>query len=156
MTKWYGSLDNRLEENKNYLNREIKVGDDLTEYMYSDRHCYYITKVENQKHIFVKSYQVCADHEKTNGMGHQDWLYFKTNREMQEYTNQCVDKGLLPDYCRHDLTEIKENGETELVYRYGGWYKVTRYWWGKKLEKPQYHKVNISFGVRDYYFDWEF
>lgn len=154
--KLYGNLDNRLEENKNYLGREIKVGDDLTKYYWSDRRCYYVTRVENQKHIFIKRYEICADHHKEGGMGHQDWLYFKTCREMQEYINSCVDEGLLPDYCKHDLSEIKENSEVELVFRYGAWYEVQRTWYDVVLEKPKYHKTNISFGVRDYYYDWEF
>ena len=157
MSKLYGSLDNRIEENRNFLGRpEIKVGDDITQYHWSDRTCYYVTRVENQKHIFVKRYQVCADHEKPGGMGHQDWLYFKTEKEEQAYINECVDKGLLPDYCKHPLEDIKESGESELVFRYGHWYWVARYWYDKPLDKPQYTKANISFGVRDYYYDWEF
>ena len=157
MGKWYGSLDNRLEENKNFLGRaEIKEGDDLTEYLWSDRRAYFVTRVESQKHIFVKRYETCADHEKKGGMGHQDWLYFKTAKEKQEYINKCVDKGLLPEFCKHPIEEIKENGESELVFRYGHWYWVQTYWYDKKLEKPKYHKANISFGVRDYYYDWSF
>ena len=154
--KLYGSLSNRIEENRNILGREIRVDDDLTEYHWSDRSCYFVTRVENQKHIFVKRYNVCADHEKAGGMGHQDWLYFKSTKDMQKYTNDCVDKGLLPDYCKHPLEDIKENGECELVFRYGRWYWVARYWYDVKLEKPKYTKANITFGVRDYYHDWEF
>ena len=154
--KFYGSIDNRLSENKNYLQHPISIGDDLTEYFWSDRCCYYVTRIIDQKHIFVKRYEVCANHHTADGMGHQDWLYFKTNREMQEYTNRCVREGLLPDYCYHELSEIKENSEIELVYRYGAWYTKSDYWYDVKLEKPKYHKINISFGVRDYYYDWEF
>ena len=54
MSRWYGNLSNRLDENKNFTNRGIKVGDDITEYLWSDRKCYFITKVVDQKHIFVK------------------------------------------------------------------------------------------------------
>ena len=155
--KLYGSLSNRLEENRNYLHREIKVGDDITMYYWSDRKCYFVTRVDNQKHIFVKGYDVCADHHRPGGMGHQDWLYFKTTREMQEYLNSCVNEGLLPDYCKHDLSEIKESGDREWVFRYGAWYEVVRERWGKPLEKPEYVKLQpVSFGVRDYYYDWEF
>ncbi len=151
--KFYGNLINRLQENQNHT---IEVGTDATQYYYSDRTCYYVTRVIDQKHVFVKPYQVCADHSKAGGMGHQDWLYFKTNREMQEYTNKCVEEGLLPDYCKHPLDDIKENGEIELIYRYGHWCTKQEYWYDVKLEKPRYNKINISFGVRDYYYDWEF
>lgn len=156
--KWYGEISNRIEENKNYTGREIQVGDDITEYSWSDRHCYYVTRVIDQKHIFVKPYEVCADHSKEGGMGHQNWLYFKTCREMQEYLNDCIDKGLIKyEGCKKtNLDDVKENGETELVYRYNHWYVKNTYWYGIKLDKPSYHKINISFGVRDYYYDWSF
>lgn len=155
MSKWYGSISNRLEENKNYLHRDIQVGDDLTEYLWSDCHCYYVTRVIDQKHIFVKPYQVCADHSKEGGMGHQNWMYFKTIKEMHEYLNSChlVFQGKEVHY---DTENVQENGEIELVFRYNHWYTKTEYWYGTKLEKPQYNKINISFGVREYYYDWSF
>ena len=34
--KWYGSLNNRLEENRQFCEK-IEVGTGVTEYMYSDR-----------------------------------------------------------------------------------------------------------------------
>ena len=51
--KWYGSINNRLEENKN-LEVEKVVGGLLTEFSYSDRHPYEIVKVENQKSIYIR------------------------------------------------------------------------------------------------------
>jgi len=155
----YGNLTNRIEENKNYTN-EITVGTDITMYYWSDRHCYYVTRVIDQKHIFVKQYHVCANHHKAGGMGHQDWLYFKSAREMQEYTNQCVKEGLLPDYCYHELSEIKDDTESEWCFRYDHWNYVfrTERFSNKPLPKPEYSRIRqgISFGVRDYYYDWEF
>ena len=150
MSKWYGSIDNRLEENRNHLGREIRVGDDITEYLWSDRHCYYVTRVDSQKHIFVKPYQVCADQDKAGGMGHQDWLYFKTIKEEHEYLNKHFpEKG-------YPTENINEPAEIELAFRYNHWYKVSRMFYGQPLEKPMYERMNISFGVRDYYYDWEF
>ena len=152
MSKLYGSLDNRFNENKNFTHRDIQVGDDITMYWWSDRTCYYITKVINQKHIFVKKYCIIADHHKPGGIGHQDWIYFKTCKEEQEYTNRCVEEGLLPDYCKHNLSEIQEYSEEEWVFRYNHWYSIS-YRNGVKI----YTRLQpISFGVRDYYYDWEF
>ena len=150
MAKLYGNLTNRLEENRNFTGRDIQVGDDITEYLWSDRHCYYVTRVVDQKHIFVKPYEVCADHDKEGGMGHQNWLYFKTCREMHEYLNKYYPER------QQNLDDIKENGEIELVFRYGHWYTKQDYWYDVKLEKPRYNKINISIGVKDYYYDWEF
>ena len=198
--KYYGNLINRIEEGKNYTNREIQVGDDITMYYWSDRKCYYITKVADQKNIFVKPYEVCADHSKVGGMGHQNWLYFKTAKEMQQYINDCIDKGLIKNSHKYDLSEVRENAEQEWCFRYGHWNYVKRYnmnsWnrclitaskdvknptenieavinlarhyfglnddefaqmmLGKEIVKYERIQQNISFGVRDYYYDWEF
>ena len=189
MARLYGSLNNRLEENHNYTGRELKAGDDITMYYWSDRHCYYITKVINQKRIFVKKYEVVADREKVGGQGHQNWLYFKTTKECNEYL-----KKYFPNDNRSDI----ETREEEWVYRYGGWYEAMRYTkatWEKCLENAakdckdpnnkeavynlarlyfrlgdedlnkvlsgkeivKYIKLQpVSFGVKDYYYDWEF
>lgn len=141
--KWYGSISNRLQENKNNLGRDIMVGDDITKYLWSDRTCYYVTKVKNQKHIFIKEYEIIADRDKPGGMGHQNWLYFKTRKEANDYLNKY---GL-------GEREIWEHQEIELVYRYGKW----REKYIDRNGKIQYRgNWDISFGIRDYYFDWEF
>lgn len=197
--RWYGSINNRIDEGKNYTGREIKVGDDITMYYWSDRHCYYITKVVDQKHIFVKEYQVCADHSKAGGMGHQEWLYFKTKREKAQYLNSCHLKDMNgKEYPPEDLDMIIEDEPEEWVFRYGKWKAVSRYnrkRWEHCLELSRkdhkadadpehikglaryylglddeafakvmngeevvkYHPLQpISFGVREYYYDWEF
>lgn len=173
--KAYGNLTNRIEENKNYNEDNlIHVGDDITKYWYSDRSCYYVTEIIDQKHIKIKRYHVCADHSKDGGMGHQNWLYFKTKKEEQDYL-----KTIFTD--REYDEEPKEEIEIELVYKYGKWKSVETYdnindedMFGRKLKdwfftekeikklengKPVYRYNdfgNISFGVRDYYYDWTF
>lgn len=115
--KLYGSLNNRFEENKNYGD-EIKVGTDITMYYWSDRHCYYVTRVINQKHIFVKPYEVCANQDEEGGMGHQNWKYFKTVKEYNEY---------LLAHGLNGSVDTFENPEEEWQFRYGHWYQVNRY-----------------------------
>ena len=147
----YGSLTNRLEENKNYSGKELYKGMDITMYYWSDRHCYFITKVIDQKHIFVKRYKVVADKEKEGGMGHQNWLYFKSNKECNEY---------LKKFGKGTDGKIYEETEEEWIFRYGHWNLVQRKdaWSLKPLDKPRYHRIQqgISFGIKDYYYDWEF
>lgn len=181
MGKWYGSINNRIEENRNYeLDRKIKVGTDITTYYWSDRHCKYVTKVIDQKHIFVRDWEVCADHSKPGGMGHQDWLYFKTRKEMNQYLNEVYKDD---DHMHYD-EDPKEPKEEEWAYRYGHWNRVIRFdkalveeikkrdgWCrlapktdkerlaydeGKEIVHYQRISEGISFGVRDYYFDWEY
>lgn len=187
--KWYGSISNRIDEGKNYNeDKLIHEGDDITMYYWSDRRCYYVTKVVNQKRIFVKKYEVVADREKEGGMGHQNWLYFRTVKECNDYLKKY---GLGYD-------EVYENSEEEWVYRYNNWYQAFRYnlnTWNKCLENAKkdcknpddeeavknlarfymrlspeelekvlsgkevvkYYKLQkVSFGVKEYYYDWEF
>ena len=53
MSKWYGSVTNRIEENRMFCD-EIKVGTGVTEYDWSDRHPYEVTEVIDQKHVKVR------------------------------------------------------------------------------------------------------
>lgn len=161
MAKIYGNLTNRFEEGKNYTGREINVGDDITMYYWSDRTCYYVTDVINQKRIKVKPYHVCADKEKATGMGHQEWKYFKTMREKCEYL------GIIQDNIEYDSFEREETW----VFRYGKWMRECTFTEDycfcserelKSLQKKGYYNRyfdlsgKVSFGVRDYYYDWEF
>ena len=47
MSRWYGSLESRLEENKIYGGKGIYVGMGATQYLYSDRHPYEVIEVIN-------------------------------------------------------------------------------------------------------------
>lgn len=160
MTKWYGNLMNRLDEGRTVP--EIKVGTDITMYYWSDRTCYYVTEVIDQKHIKVKPYVVCADHDKDCGMGHQDWLYFKTQLEMILY---------LANYGINIMYDTNMEPEEETwVFRYGKWmrqFKHTKENYCterelKSLKKNGYfyrydnEMPKVSFGVRNYHYDWEF
>lgn len=156
--KWYGNLTNRLEEGRTVP--EIKEGMDITMYLWSDRDCYFVTEVIDQKHIKVKRYHVIADHDKAGGMGHQDWLYFKTADEVNRYL----------EAHGFDGHERIENTEEEWMYRYNKWQKaftLTKENYCsdrelKSLKKNGYYKRycdlsgRVSFGVRNYYYDWEF
>ena len=159
MTKWYGNLTNRLMEGRTVP--EITVGMDITMYHWSDRTCYYVTEVTDQKHIKVKRYIICADHDKEGGMGHQDWMYFKTAKEEVKYLTNHGFFRLYDKEC--------EPEEETWVFRYGKWmqeficteenYCTEREL--KSLKKNGYYKRygelnKVSFGVRDYYYDWEF
>ena len=177
MTRIYGSLDNRFEENKNF-NKDclIHIGDDITMYHYSDRTCYYVTDVIDQKHIKVREYHVCADHSKPDlGPGHNEWKYFKSRNEENEY---------LKSFGLGNDETYPEEVDKEWVFRYNNWkecYTYTKdslksknmfgfylkdvFFTEKEVEKLEADKVvkkyydlpgKISFGVRDYFYDWTF
>ena len=146
MTKLYGSINNRLEENKMFCD-EIKVGTGVTEYSWSDREAYEVIKVYDQKHVVIRKY----DHKLIGEAFSNNW----------------------------ELISNEENPEIELVFRYNAWYSMTTWtqedvdkiiardgyfldWNGvqEKLKKKSvvktYKKMNISFGIADYYYDYEF
>lgn len=148
----YGSLNNRMDEGRNLLGRPIRAGDDITMYFWSDRHCYYVSEVIDQRHIMVLPYHVVADHDKAGGMGHQNWLYFKSVNERNRYLNRFLKEGDRP--YRTDLPEAKPD---EWVFRWGQWRRVVRRLVdGKEVKGTAKLSGKVSFGVRDYYYDWEF
>lgn len=146
---WYGSLNNRIEENKMFC-EEIKVGTGMTEYSYSDRHAYEVVEVKDQKHVKVREY----DHKHIgNGCMDNHWELISnennsvktlTKRGNYWYWTTIVTKDILDKidkietrlFLYHnniDIDKLKEKG------------KITRY-----------HRANVSFGVADYYYDYEF
>lgn len=172
---WYGSVQNRIEEGHNFTGREIRPGDDGTIYMWSDRHPFWVEAVESQTRIKVREYYHCADHSKPGGMGHQDWLLFKTWDEWNAYGAK-----YFPQY--HNAGEHRDEPEAQTwVFRYGKWMREQTYTAPvkfdereslfcspltdrekKSLEKHGFYKRyynlsgKVSFGVAEYYYDWEF
>lgn len=138
--KFYGSLDSRLEENKMYCEK-IEVGTGLTEYYYSDGKAYEVVKVVNQKNVFVRE----LDHKAVGEPMSNQW----------------------------ELISNSSNPVRELKFRFGSWYWVIKYTKAsigkamivrskiydkvmKKGEAIDYVKANVSFGIAEYYYDYEF
>ena len=153
MGKWYGSLNNRVEENRQFVD-EIKVGDGMTEYFWSDRHAYEVVEVKDQKHVKVREY----DHKHIGDSYENKWELISNAenpimelvkrgkywysvvkctveeaKEILEGENNIEDR-LWACHNNFDLEEIVASGKT----------------------KTRYHKRNVSFGVASYYYDYEF
>lgn len=121
MAKWYGSINNRIEENQMYCDK-IEVGTPATVYSWSDRHPYEVIKVIDDKHIFIRE----LSHMKKEGS---------------------------PDMSNEwDLYSNVNNNTYELKFRYGKWKRVDK----MKDGSIYYGDINISFGVAEYYYDYEF
>ncbi len=116
--KWYGSLNNRIDENKMFCDK-IEVGTAMTEYFWSDRHPYEVVKVISQTHIFVRE----LDHKAIGEPMSNTW----------------------------ELKSNENNPVIELKKRYGYWN-----WVEKNGCKTVYRRTNVSFGVAEYYYDYEF
>lgn len=155
--KWYGSLNNRIDENRMFCD-EITVGTGVTEYSWSDRHAYEVVAVKDQKHVTIREY----DHKRPD------------DGKDYSYSNNWV------------LVSNENNPEIELVKRGNYWYTAVtctpeearailektdniddQIWAchnGFDLQeiadsnkaRTKYHKRNVSFGVADYYYDYEF
>ena len=138
--KFYGNLSNRLDENKMYC-EEIKVGTLVTIYHYSDRKAYEVVEVVDQKHVFIREYKAIA---KGKAMSNQ-W----------------------------ELISDETKPIIELKFRYNQWNKVNKYTEKYLIDSPiqdpvivkqikakgfcnEYNPINISFGIADYYYDYEF
>ena len=148
MTKWYGSLNNRLEEGKQFC-KEITVGIGVTEYSWSDRHPYEVIEVKDQKHITIRK----LDHKHV-GENYMDniWELFSNENNpsiplvkrgnnwyiekvatMEDVESKDFERRLWVALNGFDVEKIKEKGF-----------------------QKKYSKMNISIGIADYHFDYEF
>lgn len=146
--KLYGSISNRFDENKLY--KPIKVGEFATEYFWSDSHAYEITKVVDDKHFFIRRLKAI----RTDDYGMSDVQNYRYEhdydanereieitkfgfREVYRYDLELYNKVLARDkFCLWD-NDIVE--------------KVKQ---GKKVKRS--HKINLSIGVADEYYDYSF
>ena len=126
----------------------IEVGTGVTEYFYSDRHAYEVVAVKDQKHVSIREY----DHKLKGEAYTNDWELISNE---ENPTIELVKRG---DYWYRAVTATLEDVENE------DW--QVRLWLcqnGFDIEKirkngkqTKYHKMNVSFGVADYYYDYEF
>jgi hypothetical protein len=159
--KLYGSLNNRMEENKMYCS-EIKVGTGMTRYDYTDRHAYEVVKVIDQTNVFVREYDHIADGPAMSNM----WKLVPN--EKNPVIELKLKNGVwyrVLSYTKEAWLEraAKDNSfkTPEAAYNY---YKFISGLTEKQLEKVENGKTvktlrkfgNVSFGVADYHFDYEF
>lgn len=124
--KLYGSITNRLEENKMYCD-EIKVGTPATQYLWSDTHAYEVVEVINQKHIFVR--RLNAKRVDKNYMSEcQEYEYSSSNARPIELKKM-----------KHGWKEVRHYTDSE----------------GKDHTYTT-EKWNISFGIAQEYYDYSF
>ena len=147
--KWYGSIDNRLEENRMFTD-EIKVGTGVTEYFYSDRHAYEVIAVKDQKHVTIRKY----DHKMkdADGYGSNNWELISNpdnptmdlvKRGKYWYSTRTV--------TREEYESADNNRKLQIIV--GGFDPGLIQSKGKQTK---YYRLNVSFGVADYYYDYSF
>jgi hypothetical protein len=152
---WYGNINNRLEENRMFC-EEIKVGTGMTEYMYSDRHPYEVVEVKDQKHVSVRK----MDHKHVgDGCMDNNWELISNEenpiREMTKrgnfwYWTVTVTSDILKNL---DSEDAEARLSTMLFLCHNN---IDREQLEAKGKVTRYHKANVSFGIADYYYDYEF
>ena len=170
--KVYGSLNNRIDEGKQYC-QVIEVGTGMTEYLWSDRHAYEVVKVESQEHVWVRRYdarttECYSNHwiltsnpenpvieivKRNNGWNK---LYIYNKDEMMKVATERVDNN--KSVANNSLSrEERINVEYRFMLLHAGLTENQRerLEMGKSIKK--YEKWNnISFGVADEHYDYEF
>ncbi len=127
---------------------EITVGTGVTEYSYSDRHPYEVVKVENQKRVYIRPMK----HKSAGEAYSNNWeLSSDENAEII----LVVKRG---DYWYSESTlTLSEYNEMDfhgkLNARLAGFSEETLKAKGKQTKRS---KMNLSFGICEYYYDYEF
>lgn len=148
--KWYGSLQNRLEEGRQFC-EEITVGTGLTEYSWSDREAYEVIEVRDQKHVTVRR----LDHKHV-GPGEMDnnWELISNP---DNPTRDLVKRGDVwywtTTLTAEDIDGAEENMDWWVRLIVGGWDPDKIREKGKQTKR---WKANVSFGTADYYYDYSF
>lgn len=149
MKKWYGSLQNRLEENQMYVD-EIKVGTYATMYEYSDRHAYEVVEVKDQKHIKIR--KLDAKRIDDNGMSDSQHYEYLSNE------NNPIEELELTKYgwkkvFRYNI-DLYNRVKNRIGYVLWDIDIINKVLSGKEVKRS--YKINISFGIADEHFDYSF
>ena len=152
--KWYGSLNNRIEENRMFC-EEIKIGTGMTEYSWSDRHPYEVIAVKDQKHVTVRK----LDHKHVgDGCMDNSWeLVSNPNNPTYEMVRRGDRWYSAVTITREEIESRDMDSEDGLMFRL--WMAGNDFDINKVMEKghqTKYRKMNVSFGTAQYYYDYEF
>ena len=155
--KWYGSLNNRLEENHQFC-ETIEVGTGVTEYSWSDREAYEVVAVKDQKHVSIRR----LNHKPAEGAlpMSNDWELF-SNPDAPTY--DLVKRGnywyTVSEVTADEVREFEACEDMQKRNEFFLWMAMNDFDKDKVLEKgkqTKYHKWNISFGFAEYYYDYSF
>lgn len=151
-----GSFFNQLMSNNSSI---PVVGMGATIMLYADRHVAEVIQVSaDGKTVKLESLDAEHDPALPGGMGHQNWIFKPTGRfftvqwrhnawrrksEKVIFTEEYA-KTLGPKFHgSEDYKKVFIDGEMVVVP-------------GITELKTEWHKINILFGAKNYYYDWEF
>lgn len=147
--KWYGSLDNRINEGRMFC-KEITVGTGMTEYSWSDCDAYEVTEVTDQKHIKVREY----DHKHTGEPMTNEWELISNPANPER---EMVKRGDIwywsTTITAEDIADIDNDIDYKIRLVING-FDIDKI--RQRGKQTKLNKANVSFGVAEYYFDYSF
>lgn len=157
-----GSFFNQLMSNNSSI---PEVGKGATQMHYSDRSCYEVLEVSKDgKTVKLEALDARWDKTKQGGEGHQNWILEPSGRFTivqwrhnawrvksqkilftDEHSRYACggDKFSKENYEKFIKPCFDKNGNLILIE-------------GKTELKTEWHKINIMFGTKEYYYDWSF
>lgn len=125
----------------------IEVGMGATEYLWSDREAYEVTKVVNQNDVFIRRYDV---KNIGAGFGDNNWELISNEKNHEQEVVYRYNKWYKKNVITKEMVEkcIKEDGY---------WIPTTDKEYETVMNKGQvirYTPINIKFGYADYYYDF--
>ena len=152
--RWYGSLNNRIEENKQFCDT-IEVGTGVTEYSWSDRHPYEVLAVKDQKHITIRPMRHERD-PKAEPMTNSWIITSDENAATMEINKRGNYWYSVVTITPAQAKEILEGDDIDAKL----WACANDFYLDEIIasgkNKTKYHKRNISIGKAEYYYDCEF
>lgn len=143
-TKLYGNLMNRLEEGRQFV-PEIKVGDGVTEYFYSDRKPYEVIEVRDQKHITIRK----MDHKHIGEAFENKWeLISNENNPVYDLEKRGEVWYFTNTWTWDEIKDRLSDIEFQIRLALGGFDAEKIQQKGKQTKRV---KANISIGRADYY-----
>lgn len=157
MSKWYGSIENRLDEGKTF--GEIKVGTGVTEMCYSDRHPYEVVEIIDDKHLLIRE----CEHIRISGSAQDGSAEYEY--KLKPYEEVFLTKELLNDNYRmlmisaynpklykkilssHVGDKIGDNNHLLVKTKYG---------WKERYTNGKYNTNKFTVGIKEYYYDPSF
>lgn len=144
--KFYGSVNNRLEENRMFCD-EIKVGTGMTKYFWSDTHAYEVVEVADQKHIKVREY----DHKKADDEPYSNNWQLISNPENPII--EMAKRGKYWYYVKTFTSDMLDDKNLRIGVLING---ITEEQLRAKGTIKRYERARVSFGIARYYHDYEF
>lgn len=161
--KLYGSLQNRLVEGRDFTNGNIKVGTGVTEVLYTDRHAYEVTAVKDQNRFTIRRMKAIStesmsntwklesdetqptyDIERINGVFYK--VSYLTKEQVMKRAEEMLKKDFVPN------TPIEK--AIDFVTMYLTDKQKERVLNGKQVKLKS--KMNLSIGIQQEYYDYEF